>query len=83
MLKPGPNGMIRTCNHSPVEIVRWDEWRKLPDNPEWMHMVRHDRLPAMCGGCDKAAHCAGGCREAARAFRGSVVAPDPILPILL
>lgn len=74
----GPNGMIRTCNHSPVEIVRWNEWRKLPDELEWMHMVRHDRLPAMCAGCDKAAHCAGGCREAARVFRGSPLAPDPV-----
>jgi hypothetical protein len=32
----------------------------------------------MCDGCDKAAKCLGGCREAARVFGGSPTAPDPI-----
>lgn len=84
----GPNGMIRVCNHSPVELVRWDRWRSLGDesapgassaaHEEWMHYVRHDRMPAMCGGCEQAGRCRGGCREAARVFRGSPTAPDPI-----
>ena len=43
-----------------------------------MHYVRHDYLPKMCDGCDKAAKCLGGCREAARVFGGSPTAPDPI-----
>ena len=40
--------------------------------------VRHDYLPKMCDGCDKAAKCLGGCREAARVFGGSPTAPDPV-----
>ena len=57
----GPNGMLRVCNHSPVELVKWNEWEKLPECEEWMHYVRHDYLPKMCDGCDKAAKCLGGC----------------------
>ena len=75
----GPNGMIRACNHRPVELVKWDEWERLPECEEWMHYVRHDYLPKMCDGCDKAAKCLGGCREAARVFGGSPTAPDPVL----
>jgi radical SAM protein with 4Fe4S-binding SPASM domain len=75
----GPNGMLRVCNHSPVELVKWDEWEKLPECEEWMHYVRHDYLPKMCDGCGKAAKCLGGCREAARVFSGSPTAPDPLL----
>jgi radical SAM protein with 4Fe4S-binding SPASM domain len=75
----GPNGMLRVCNHSPVELVKWDEWERLPECEEWMHYVRHDYLPKMCDGCDKAAKCLGGCREAARVFSGSPTAPDPVL----
>jgi radical SAM protein with 4Fe4S-binding SPASM domain len=74
----GPNGCIRVCNHSPVELVRWDEWERLPECEEWMHYVRHDYLPKMCDGCGKAAKCLGGCREAARVFSGSPTAPDPV-----
>jgi radical SAM protein with 4Fe4S-binding SPASM domain len=74
----GPNGMLRVCNHSPVELVKWDEWEKLPECEEWMHYVRHDYLPKMCDGCGKAAKCLGGCREAARVFSGSPTAPDPL-----
>ena len=75
----GPNGMIRACNHSPVEILRWDEWERLPECEEWMHFIRHDYLPEMCAGCARAAKCMGGCREAARVFLGSPSAPDPLL----
>ena len=75
----GPNGMLRVCNHSPVELVKWNEWEKLPECEEWMHYVRHDYLPKMCDGCDKAAKCLGGCREAARVFSGSPTAPDPLM----
>jgi len=50
----------------------------LPECEEWMHYVRHDYLPKMCDGCDKAAKCLGGCREAARVFGGSPTAPDPV-----
>lgn len=74
----GPNGRLRVCNHSPVELVRWDEWKRLPGCEEWMHYVRHDYLPEMCFGCSSASECLGGCREAARVFRGSPLAPDPV-----
>ena len=74
----GPNGRLRVCNHSPVELVRWDEWERLSECEEWMHYVRHDYLPSACVGCAVSAKCLGGCREAARVFRGSPLAPDPV-----
>ena len=76
----GPNGRLRVCNHSPIELVRWDEWERLPECEEWMHFVRHDYLPSACACCESAFRCLGGCREAARVFRGSPLAPDPVCP---
>ena len=75
----GPNGRIRVCNHSPVELLRWDEWERLPTCGEWMHYIRHDYLPTACTGCASAAKCLGGCREAARAFSGLPTDPDPLM----
>ena len=72
------NGRLRVCNHSPVELVRWDEWERLGECEEWLHYMRHDYLPAACSGCSSATRCLGGCREAARVFRGSPLAPDPV-----
>lgn len=74
----GPNGRLRVCNHSPVELVRWDECERLSECEEWLHYMRHDYLPAACSGCSSATRCLGGCREAARVFRGSPLAPDPV-----
>ena len=62
-----------------IEILRWNEWERLPESEEWMHFIRHDYLPEMCAGCARAAKCLGGCREAARVFLGSPSAPDPLL----
>ena len=74
----GPNGKIRVCNHSPVELLHWSDWRKLPECEEWMHYVRHDYLPKACAGCNQTRKCLGGCREAARVFSGSPTCPDPL-----
>lgn len=77
----GPNGKIRVCNHSPVELVHWSEWRSLPGSEEWMHYVRHDYLPEDCDNCEQASECLGGCREAARVFFGTPRDPDPLFAI--
>lgn len=74
----GPNGRLRVCNHSPIELVRWHEWKRLPDCEEWRHYMCHDYLPEACMGCADATKCLGGCREAARVFHGSPLAPDPL-----
>jgi len=74
----GANGKIRVCNHSPVELMYWDNWRSLPECSEWMHYVRHDYLPDMCVGCWQTCECLGACREAARVFSGSPTDPDPL-----
>ncbi|MCQ2394132.1 MAG: radical SAM protein [Kiritimatiellae bacterium] len=74
----GPNGRLRVCNHSPIELVRWHEWKRLPDCEEWRHYMCHDYLPEDCVGCLDAPKCLGGCREAARVFHGSPLAPDPL-----
>ncbi len=74
----GPDGYLRVCNHSPVRLVRWDQYATLPHNETWMHYVRGDLLPESCRACGDAHVCRGGCREAARAKYGSPTAQDPI-----
>ena len=67
-------GMIK-----PSAEMSVDEWKRLVECEEWMHFVRHDYLPEMCAGCARVGACMGGCREAARVFRGSPTAPDPLM----
>ena len=62
----GPNGKLRVCNHSPVELLYWRDYHKLGSDPTWMSYIAEKNLPAPCSDCGYRSECAGGCREAAR-----------------
>ncbi len=74
----GPNGKLRGCNHSPIELCHWREHQTLAKNPHWRSWLFHELYPKHCGGCEYLSECAGGCREAARVKSGSATAPDPV-----
>jgi radical SAM protein with 4Fe4S-binding SPASM domain len=76
----GPSGLIRVCNHSEVSLAHVTEWRKLKDDPYWKTFVFRRHVPPECRGCDRAASCDAGCREAAHIVTGSLNAPDPVIP---
>lgn len=74
-----PNGQLRVCNHSEVELLNWRDWRSLQQHPYWNRFVFKEWIPEGCEGCDKlGVDCDGGCREAAHVANGSVNAPDPL-----
>ena len=75
----GPNGQIRACNHSPMELGSLDELDALPRNPIWRQFALGDCLPSPCRNCAQAGHCAGGCRAAAMIMTGAADGPDPLL----
>lgn len=75
----GPSGKIRVCNHSPKELVHWNQWKELSSHPYWQSYINEENLPATCRGCLHTSLCDGGCREAAHVCHGSPNAMDPAL----
>ena len=75
----GPAGMLRVCNHSPVDLVHVTELPALKTHPYWRRFTQRDYLPKKCAGCASVVDCDGGCREAAHVVGGSVDSPDPLL----
>ncbi len=75
----GPSGFIRTCNHSPNELVHWRQWRELERHPYWNSYLNTDNYPETCKKCPHIDKCDGGCREAANARYGSNKEIDPAL----
>lgn len=73
----GPSGHVRTCNHSPVELVHWSRIEHLRLHPYWKRFALGGNLPAVCGSCTR--DCDGGCREAAHVMNGRTDSPDYLL----
>ena len=75
----GPAGMLRVCNHSPVDLVHWRDYDSLRKHPYWQKFTRKDWVPEGCEGCVLLGKtCDGGCREAAHVCTGSIEGKDPI-----
>ena len=75
----GPSGMLRVCNHSPVDLVPWRDYDALRHHPYWKKFVFKEWTPRGCETCSKlGTECDGGCREAAHVTGGDTDAPDPI-----
>ncbi|MBU0487795.1 MAG: radical SAM protein [Planctomycetota bacterium] len=74
----GPEGRVRTCNHSPVQLEHYTEIEQLKTNPYWKKFVLKDYLPEMCQGCNLSNICDGGCREAAHVYTGDVTGKDAV-----
>lgn len=74
----GPSGLIRTCNHSPVELCHFSQYETLKSNNYWKKFTQKDYLPLACTDCSHTQSCDGGCREAAHVYCGKVEDQDPI-----
>ena len=75
----GPTGMLRVCNHSPVDLVHWREFDSLRKHPYWKKFVHKEWTPKGCEGCALlGSECDGGCREAAHVANGDVESADPV-----
>ena len=72
-----PDGYIKTCNHSPVRVAKWNQIDTLKNNVYWQRFVKRDYFPSMCNGCKHTDICDGGCREAAHVYYGSIDNNDP------
>ena len=73
-----PSGYLRVCNHSPERLAHYTVIDTVKDHPTWRRFIARDLLPGECTGCAFAHECAGGCREAARIWHGSLDALDPL-----
>lgn len=75
----GPSGMLRVCNHSPVDLVHWREFDALREHSYWQKFIRKNWTPDGCAGCSLLGKtCDGGCREAAHVCTGHVDGRDPV-----
>ena len=74
----GPEGMVRTCNHSPKQLARYDKIEELLKDDYWRKFTQKEYLPNACKHCNLTHLCDGGCREAAHVFTGFVDGCDPI-----
>lgn len=74
----GPDGSVRPCNHSPVNLGHYTSLEQAIASDYWQTFKNRDYLPQMCNGCRHILNCDGGCREAAHIVGGSLSAPDPV-----
>jgi radical SAM protein with 4Fe4S-binding SPASM domain len=75
----GPDGYIRTCNHSSNQLEHYTNIEQLANNEYWKIFTQKNYLPEVCKNCSLTNCCDGGCREAAKMFRGSINSSDPVL----
>jgi len=76
----GPSGMLKVCNHSPIDLVYWRDYDKLSEHSYWKMFTQKSWTPCGCAGCHElGVNCDGGCREAAHVCNGTVEAKDPAL----
>lgn len=73
-----PDGSVRPCNHSPMNLGHYLGLEKAVASDYWQKFKRRDYLPAMCNKCRHILKCDGGCREAAHIVGGSLNACDPL-----
>ena len=76
-----PEGNVKTCNHSPNKLCKWNEVASLESNKYWKIFTERTYYPKMCEGCKHINICDGGCREAANVANGAVNANDPCFGI--
>jgi radical SAM protein with 4Fe4S-binding SPASM domain len=74
----GPEGMVRACNHSPVQLCHYSEIEKLKNDEYWKTFVFKKYLPENCLHCELNYLCDGGCREAAHIYNNTLKSDDPV-----
>ncbi len=73
-----PDGSVRPCNHSPVNLGHYRQIEKAIASDYWQTFKNRAYLPQMCHQCLHMLKCDGGCREAAHICGGSLDSPDPV-----
>ena len=79
----GPEGRVRTCNHSPIQLDNYKAIDNLKTNAYWRLFTQKTYLPAFCVQCSLNYRCDGGCREAAHIYTGCLDGEDPLLKYIL
>lgn len=77
----GPEGRIRTCNHSPIQLDSFEQIERLKTDKYWQTFTQKRYLPNNCFDCNLTNCCDGGCREAAHIYTGNLQGDDPIFSI--
>lgn len=74
-----PVGNVRPCNHSPLILgnIRREKFWSMADSAAMKAFM--SARPAFCSGCKVELECQGGCKAAAEACYGDVMACDPFL----
>ena len=73
-----PDGSVRPCNHSPVNLGDYRELDRAIASEYWQTFKNRDYLPKMCSKCRYVLKCDGGCREAAHIVGGALNSCDPV-----
>jgi radical SAM protein with 4Fe4S-binding SPASM domain len=73
-----PDGNVRPCNHSPVNLGHYSKIEQAIAGDYWQTFKTRQYLPEMCEDCSQILRCDGGCREAAHIVGGTLDSPDPI-----
>lgn len=73
-----PDGSVRPCNHSPVNLGHYLDLDKAIASEYWQTFKKRDYLPEMCNKCRHMLKCDGGCREAAHIVGGALNSADPV-----
>ncbi|PKL44360.1 MAG: hypothetical protein CVV41_06910 [Candidatus Riflebacteria bacterium HGW-Riflebacteria-1] len=73
-----PDGSVRPCNHSPVNLGNYRDLELAIASEYWQTFKTREYLPTMCKSCQHMLNCDGGCREAAHIVGGALNSPDPV-----
>lgn len=72
-----PDGSVRPCNHSPVNLGHYKDLEQAIASDYWQTFKNRNYLPEMCSQCRHMLKCDGGCREAAHIVGGALNSADP------
>ncbi len=72
----GPEGRVRVCNHSEVQLASVQDIEQVRHDEYWKTFVFRRYTPSCRADCAKAEGCDAGCREAMHIVAGDVSAPD-------
>lgn len=73
-----PDGSVRPCNHSPVNLGHYRSLDQAIASDYWQTFKSRRYLPEMCNKCRHMLKCDGGCREAAHIVGGALNSADPV-----
>lgn len=72
----GPEGRVRVCNHSEMQLAPVRDIQRLRNDPYWQTFVFRRYAPPCRDGCARGRSCDAGCREAMHIVANDLSAPD-------